>query len=123
MSLIFFSNLYRSPQTQSNQSPLPRTKTKKPNMLLLRPLFKSPKTPWLLHLPRKKSRMELELELTINQQHNSRGEDLGQQASSHSALFVLFCLLRAEKILPPTKCSHNYVRTCENFVSAYPFDL
>ena len=118
MSLFFFSNLYRSPQTQtqSNQSPLPRTKTKKPNMLLLRPLFKSPKTPWLLRLPRKKSRMELEFELTNNIIPEVKNW-ANKLLHTVPCLFFFACYAR-KKILPPTKCSHNYVRTCENFVSA-----
>jgi len=114
MSLIFFSNLYRSTQTQSNQSLLPRTKTKKPNMLLLRPLFKSPKTPWLLHLPRKKSKMEFELTNNIIPEVKTWANNL---LHTVPCLFFFACYAW-KKILPPTKCSHNYVRTCENFVSA-----
>ena len=50
-----FYNLYPSLkiQTQSNQPPLPRTKTKNPKMLLVHSLYKHPKTQWLLDLLKK----------------------------------------------------------------------
>ena len=60
--------------------------------------------------------MELEFELTNNIIPEVKTW-ANKLLHTVPCLFFFACYAR-KKILPPTKCSHNYVRTCENFVSA-----